>query len=215
MKLLVTLFVSVALDWLAGGRLQNRADFSVPEVPTSEWEKVSALEIAPLVSTDTLSDFSESAADLSLDRLALWLLDADVGEIALLFNELSARKENDYRAISFILNAWARHDPDAVIAATQNGDFYVVGWFAIATQHPGKAFEKARSHFEKTDDKDPISRASRRKRWRSSPGFWQTPKAALTAARQLYPTIGIPLIMTENLRLKNSWKKWSPPGPRP
>lgn len=133
---------------ISSGLLARRLTLTVPEVsksisntkqPSAPLTKPTG-EIPRLRSSDTVETLTALTPQTLYSRLALWLVDASEQDISA-FWEVSKKGEPGEKITELIFLHWARHNPQAAIAAAPSPS---VGWRAWACHDPQTALATAR-----------------------------------------------------------------------
>ncbi|MEM1085552.1 MAG: hypothetical protein AAGI48_15685 [Verrucomicrobiota bacterium] len=118
-----------------------------PLPPTRRTTKASPPKLpATLRSQDSLDDLIELDDGELYSRLALWLLDADPGDIAAYWEHHIARDETSRHITDLIMIGWTRKDPEAACAATEGTKYNEFAWWARASHDPDDALQAAIDH---------------------------------------------------------------------
>ena len=101
-----------------------------------------SLQIPRIVTSESLETITAQAEDVAYASLALWLLDADAGEIAEYWQRIaSSQPTTDEKRLLFF--NWMRVNPLGAIAATAGGEDASLAWWAWAASDPAQAMAAA------------------------------------------------------------------------
>ncbi|GAA5481235.1 hypothetical protein [Haloferula sargassicola] len=90
-------------------------------------------------SADTVEDLELLEDGPLYGRLALWLQDAEVADIARFWESYRQREATDSWTIDLIFSRWTRLDPRGAIAAVKGTDQEGIAWWAWGMNSPEKA----------------------------------------------------------------------------
>jgi hypothetical protein len=155
--LAAALVLGLALGWMGGRQNTTPGDESAdasqknPGTTSSPKSTVTTQPgtLPPSLATNpspgTLSDLLALPENELYPRLAHWLLDADVEEIAAFWQKYQPREKRDRELINLVFVNWTRHDPLGAIAATEGSIDDHYAWWAWTCHEPDAALDYARN----------------------------------------------------------------------
>ena len=98
-----------------------------------------------LRSADTLGSVIELGADISYQRLSLWLLDANKDDIAAYWSQYRERENQERDVTDLIMISWTRVDPVGAVTAEKGTRYENYAWWAWASHNPRAALDAVQS----------------------------------------------------------------------
>ncbi len=153
------LIASAAVGLVVGWQLKTLSDFERAESSDGEVGETSkqrsgmpaytgGMMEAPRKSTDTAMTLHALPAKDLYDRMALFLLEAEVEEFSAYYEEFQKRSDRTDHLNELLFIAWTRVDPEAAIAASRGTDDFNYAYWAWAGHDPGAALAAAKERGE-------------------------------------------------------------------